>query len=142
MQIARVSITLTLVAVTDLHDELAVLSELEQLVIGNRLEPGQTIGGAIISANPYEALVVDMDAVLALRPFVAITRSTPSFDVVACRVEHDHRWRSIGRLLRLECPRTVQDPDVILRINRNTRGVSQLPFGRHLRPRTIHFEDG
>src|SRR5207302_885831 len=77
MQILRVGIALTLIAMANLHDELAVLRKLQELVIGNRLESWQAIGGARISADPDEALVVDMDAVLTLGPFVAVAVAAP-----------------------------------------------------------------
>ena len=41
VHIPRVGVALALIAAADLHDELAVLRELQELVIRNRLEPGQ-----------------------------------------------------------------------------------------------------
>ena len=72
VQIPRVGIALALIAAADLHDELAVLREFQELVIRNRLEARQAVGGTVVSAEPHEAFVVDMDAVLAFGPFIAI----------------------------------------------------------------------
>src|SRR5207253_9653343 len=105
-----------------------------------RLESGQAICRARVSAEPYEALRIDVDAVLALRPFIAIARPAPRLDVIACGIEHDHRWSSHGFLLWFECSRPVQDPNIVLCIDRNARGISELPLGRHLRPPAIHLE--
>src|SRR5579864_509610 len=94
VQIRRVGVALALIAVANLHDELAVLRELQELVVGHRLEPSQAVGGAIISTDPYEPLGVDMDAVLALRPFIALAIPAPGLDVIAGAIEHDDRRRS------------------------------------------------
>ena len=49
----------TLIAAGDLHNQLAVLGELQELVIGNRLESGQAIRRTIVSAEPHKTFVVD-----------------------------------------------------------------------------------
>ena len=82
-----------------------------------------------------------MDAVLSFRPFKAVARPSPGLDVIARCVEHDHRRRGLTRVRWLKRPRPVQDPDIVFRIDRNARGISELPLGRHLRPRVIHLED-
>src|SRR5579864_2689866 len=140
MQILRVGIALALITAANLHDKLAVLRELQELVIGKRLDSWQAIRGAIVTAKPYETLVVDIDAVLALRPFITLAIAAPGLDVIARAIEHDHRRRSHRRLLRLERPRPVKDPDIIPCINRNARGISELPLGGHLGPCMIHLE--
>ncbi len=78
MQIRGIGIALALIAVADLHDELAVLREFQQLVVGDRPQPRQAICRAGIAAQPDEALVVDGNAVLALRPLIALLRRRPS----------------------------------------------------------------
>jgi hypothetical protein len=140
VQILCVSIPLALVTLTDLHDEFAVLRELQDLIICNALEPGQAIRGTVVSADPYEALVVEMDAVLAFGPFVTIARAAPGLDEVARRVEDHYRRRGQGGCVRLESPRAVQEPDMILRIDGEAGGISEFPFRRHLRPGAIHVE--
>ena len=65
MQVRGVGVTLALVALADLHDELAVERELQQCVVGHRLQARDARGRAVVAADPGEALVVDVDAVLA-----------------------------------------------------------------------------
>jgi len=45
--------------------------EFQDRVVGDRLELLKAIARAIVAAQPDEALGVDIDAVLALRPVVA-----------------------------------------------------------------------
>src|SRR6516165_5306941 len=140
VQVCGVGIALALVAVADLHDELAVLGELQELIVGYRLEARQAVGRAAVAADPDEALVVDMNAVLALRPFVAGAVAAPGLDVVAGLVEHHDGWRCHREVGVLEGARTVQEPDIVLRVDRKARRVAELPFGRHLRPGGIDLE--
>src|SRR4030095_12448976 len=138
--ILRVAVALALDAAADLHHQLTVLRELQQLVIRNRLEAGRLHPGAIVSAQPHEALVVDVDAVLSFDPFITAARPTPGLDEIASRIEHDDRRRSHRGLIGLERPRTVQDPSISRRVDGDTRHVSELPVCRHLRPRGIYFK--
>ena len=82
--------------------------ELQHLVVGDRLEPGQAVGGTVVAGDPHEALVVDMNAVLAFGPFIAAARSAPGLDEIARGVEHHHRRRGHGGFLGLERSRPVQ----------------------------------
>jgi hypothetical protein len=50
VHVLGVGIALALVAAADLQHELAVLGELQQLVIGNQLEAGKLKAWAIVSA--------------------------------------------------------------------------------------------
>jgi hypothetical protein len=100
VQILGVGVAFALVAMADLHHELAVLREFQELVVRNRLESGQAITRTIVSAKLYETLVIDVNTVLALRPFIATAISAPSLDVIAGRVEDYHRRRSHGLPLR------------------------------------------
>ena len=140
VEIRRVGITLALVAATDLHDELTVLRELQQLVIGNRPHSGQTIRRTIDSAEPDEALVINMEAVFPFGPLIAVARTAPGLDVIACRIEHDDRRCSHPGLIGRECPRAVQDPYVVLCIDGNAGWISEFPFCRHRRPRAVYLE--
>jgi hypothetical protein len=118
MQVGGIGVALALVAVTDLQHELAVLRELQQLVVGDRLQARQAVRGAAVPAQPHEALVVDMNAVLAFGPLEAAAGAAPGLDVVAGRVEdHDGRRRH-GGLLGLEGARPMQEPDIVLGIDR------------------------
>src|SRR6267154_2644088 len=121
MQIPRVGIAVALVAMSDLHHELAVLSELQQLVVRDRLESRQAVAGTAVSSDPHEALIVDMDAVFPLGPFKAVARSAPGLDEIASRIEdHDRRRRHRG-LLRPERPRAAEKPNIILRVDGEAR---------------------
>ena len=44
MDVGRVGVPLALVAVADLHDELAVLRELQDLIVGDRLQVRDAVG--------------------------------------------------------------------------------------------------
>src|SRR5262249_42901821 len=87
--------------------QLAVLRELQQLVICNRLEAGKLEPGAIVSTQPHEALVVDVDAVLPFDPFVTGDRPSPRLDEIPLRIEHDDRRCSHRGLIGLERSRSV-----------------------------------
>ena len=140
MQIPGVRVAFALIAMADLQNQLAVLRELQELIVRYRFEARQPIRWAGISAEPHEALVVDVNPVLSFGPFVSIAGAAPGFDVIPCCVENDYGRRSHFRLLRLERPRTVQQPDVVLGIDCKARGIAELPLRRHLRPRAIHFK--
>src|SRR5262249_51892657 len=109
-------------------------------VIRDRLEPGEAGRRTIVSSDPHEALMVDMDAVLALGPVISAARATPSLDEVARRIEYHDRRRSLGGVFGLECPRTVQEPYTVLSIYGEARRISELPLRRHLRPRRVNLE--
>ncbi|TMG76439.1 MAG: alpha/beta hydrolase, partial [Betaproteobacteria bacterium] len=140
VQVLRVGVALALRAAADLHHEPAVLREFQQLVVPDGLQPGELSPGAIVAAQPDVALVVDMDAVLSFGPFVAARRSAPRLDEVARSIEHDDRRRGHRCLIGRQRARTVQHPDVALRIDGDAGGISQLPLWRHLRPGGIHLE--
>src|SRR5262249_54533619 len=65
-EVLEVVAALVAAEVADLHQELAVIGELED--VGILLT---------IAADPHIALVVDMDAVVRLRPLVTLARSAP-----------------------------------------------------------------
>ena len=50
----------------DLHHECAGLRELEQLIVGQRFEPGQVSQRAVVAANPDVALVVHVNAIFSV----------------------------------------------------------------------------
>src|SRR6266446_30670 len=140
MKVRRVGIAFALVAVANLHDELAVLGELQQLVIGHRLETLEVVAGAIVAAEPHEALIVDIDAMLALGPFIALALAAPSLDEIAVNVEHHHGRRRLLEVLALERARPVDEPDIDLRVRGEARHIADLPLRRHLGPILLHFE--
>jgi hypothetical protein len=140
VHVLGVGVALALIAVADLHDELAVLGELQQLVVGHRLEILEVVAGTIIAAEPHEALVVDINAVLALRPFIALALAAPGLDEVAVDVEHHHGRRRLLEVLALEGARAVDEPDIALCVRGEARHIADLPLRRHLGPILLHFE--
>src|SRR3989442_1085477 len=135
-----VRITLVLIAVADLHHELTVLCELQDLIVGHSLQARQPVSRTIISADPDEAFVVDMDSVLAFGPFIAVTGAAPGLDIGSCCIEHDHRRRGLRFILGLERSRPVQDPDIVLGIDRGARSITEFPLRLHFGPRAIDFK--
>src|SRR5262245_51789041 len=55
--VAGVDVALALVAVADLHHELAILRELQDLIVCDGLESRQSVRRAVVSAEPYESFV-------------------------------------------------------------------------------------
>src|SRR5262249_23563978 len=90
--------------------------------------------------QPHEALMVDMDAVLALGPVISAARPAPSLDEVAGSIEHDDRGRSLPGVFGLERARTVQEPDIVLRVDGEARRISELELRRQLRPGGMDLE--
>src|SRR5262249_30398946 len=138
--IDRVGIPLAWVAFADLQHEFAIGRELQVRVMGDRLEPGEAGGRTIVPAHPHEALVVDMDAVLALGPVISAARPAPSLDEVAGGIEHDNRGRRLPGVFGLERARTVQQPDIVLRVDGEAGCISELELRWQLRPRRIDLE--
>src|SRR5258706_3055239 len=80
----------------DLQQELALLRELEDLVVL-----------VAVARDPDVAFRVDHDAVLALRPFVAGARAAPAAQVLAARVELGHRRQRLAAAVRHRLARLV-----------------------------------
>ncbi len=140
MHVARVSVAFARVALTDAHRQLAIGSELEDLIVVDGLQAGDAVGWAVVASDPNEAFGVHVDAVLSLRPLRTDVLGAPRLDELASRVEHDHGRRRC--LSGLDRPRPMQEPYVVFVIDRETRGVAEFPLRRHLRPRLVHFEFG
>ena len=126
----------------DLHQELAVLGELEQVRVL-----------LAVAADPDVALVVDVDAVVGLRPFVARSGAAPGAHQVALGIEHEHRRRGSTALGngRIELSATLvvmqpagaamDDPDVVLLVDPDADGPAEQPVvGQRLRPQRIDLE--
>src|SRR5207248_3495126 len=117
-----------------------------------RLSAASRRRSAAVPANPDVAFVVDGDAVIRVGPVVALARSTPVADQVAGGVELENRRRRSaalrgrrrGRgvdLAGLEGSRAMDDPHVILCVDRNADRLTENPFVRQrLRPQRIDFE--
>src|SRR2546425_3811523 len=63
----------------DLHQELAVLREFQDLIVVIK----RAVFAPAVAADPHIALVIDGDAVVRIRPIVALARAAPVADEVA-----------------------------------------------------------
>ena len=128
----------------ELHEELAVLGELQNLRVVTA-----------VAADPDVPLVVDRDAVVRLGPLVALAGAAPGVQQVAGLIElEDRRRRNAALLRRLRIGRrahlrplvqghaaAVDDPDVILRIDRHADRRAEQPVVRQrLRPHRIDLK--
>ena len=143
-EVLQVVAALVAAEMADLHDELAVIGELED--VGILLA---------VAADPDIALVVHMDAVVRLRPLVAGARTAPRPQQRAVRiVDQDRRSGAAAiRDRRIElgaalvvmqaAGAAMDDPDVIEFVDPDADGPAQQPVvGQRLRPQRIDFEDG
>ena len=121
--------------------ELAVLRELQDVAVVR----------AAVAANPDEALVVDVEAVVGRRPRVTRTAlPAPAAEQGAVRVELENRRRDLAALARLLVDRAfdfvehvgaMHDPHVILGINPETDRLALVhAVGQRLRERRIDLE--
>ena len=140
MQVRGVGVAFALVALADLQDELAVGVNFRSASSATGFRPADAGGRALVAADPGEALVVDVDAVLALGPLVAVARAAPGLDEIPGGIEHHDRRRSLGGVLGLQRARTVQHVDVVLRVDGDAGGVAEFPLRRHLGPGRIDRE--
>src|SRR6202007_1036770 len=76
-----------LVGMPDLHQELAVLRELQNLVVVIQ----SLLLAPAVPADPDVALVIYGDSVIRIRPVVAFSRAAPVADEVAGLVEFQNR---------------------------------------------------
>src|SRR4029079_7878361 len=70
-EVLRVRVGLLLTALTDLHDELAGFSELQDLVV------------IAIATDPDKTFRIDIDSMLRLGPVITSSRPAPALDKVA-----------------------------------------------------------
>src|SRR5580700_7195819 len=134
---------MALAGFADLHHELAVHGEFEELAI-------------LVAAagEPDEVVAVDIDAVLDFRPLVALARAAPALHQVAGLVEHQDRrsggtalghGRVLlgGALARSERVRPLDHPDAIEPVHRDARDLPEDPVIRkRLRPQRVDLELG
>src|SRR5207249_9778953 len=99
--------------------------------------------GAAVATEPDEAARVGVDAVLGLRPVVALARAAPGLDEVARLVEFEHRRRghAFVALVFAHAGRALQDPGMALRVDRYARDLAPDPLARQLWPRGIRSEE-
>ena len=132
----------------DLHQELAVLREFQDLIVVIK----RAVFAPAVAADPHIALVIDGDAVVRIRPIVALARAAPVADEVALLVELQN-GRSRNAALRsgwlgggvdfhrLVGVRAVNNPDVVLGIHGDPDGHALNPMvGKRLGPQRIDFE--
>jgi hypothetical protein len=123
----------------DLEQELARRRELEQI--------GVLVA---VAADPDVVLAVDVDAVLDVRPVVALAGSAPRLEKVAVEIELQDRRRRLATVRGLVAQVVVvlvsrtgpmDHPDAIVRIHRDARHLSQEPVvGEMLRPVRVGLE--
>ena len=122
----------------DLHHELAVEGEFQKHVV--------VVG---VAADPDKAALVDLDAVLAADPFVAVTGSAPGAQQIAVGVEFQDRWRrhAAFRARRVQRDalfvlgqrsRALDHPDMSLPVDGNAADLTHDPVvGQLFRPGRI-----
>src|SRR6185437_2131442 len=125
----------------DLQHEFSVLGKFQHLAVV-----------VAIAAEPDEALVIDIDAMLVLEPVIALARATPGAQHVPFLVKFDHRrrrhaafgawWNERRRLFIIgERARALDDPDVVLRIDRYACSLPHDPVvGERFGPRSVDLE--
>ena len=97
-EVLRVRVGLLLTALTDLHDELAGLGELQDLVI------------VAVAPDPDKAFRIDINSMLRFRPVITRPRAAPSLDEVAFSIEFQHWRRGLRLLFRAQRVRPLQHP--------------------------------
>ena len=138
MDVHRVRIAGALAALADLHDELPVLRELQDHVVGAAAR--RRLGPAAVAADPDESLRIDRDAVLALGPVESRTVAAPAAQQLSRRVELEDRRRGVRALLGWNRSRTMEDPDVIAGIDSNRRDLTEHPVIRDRGPLRVELE--
>src|SRR6266508_3151402 len=108
-EILRIVAAAVLALMTELREELAVLSELQDVGVVRA-----------VAADPDIAFVIYGDPVVRLRPFVALSRTTPVPDQIAGLIEFEN-WRGLraagagllirGGFIRRERVGPMNDPD-------------------------------
>ena len=78
VNVARIRVAFAAVALADPKRDLAVAGQLQNLIVVERLQPGDAVGRAVVSRDPDETLGIDVDAVLAFRPVGAGVFSRPT----------------------------------------------------------------
>ena len=134
IHVLRVGVASALAATSDLHNELAVLRELEQVMVAIRLVP----------RDPDVPVMRGKDPVLRARPLVTeVSRPAPGLDDVARWIDFPYGRRgNVGRPLGFRGARAVQNPHVILCVDMHIGYLPQDPIVRRLQPRWVDLEYG
>jgi hypothetical protein len=98
VEVLCVGVRLGVTRLANLHDELTVSRELENLILFT------------VAANPDETVRIDVNAMLVLRPVIAVRGSAPALDEVALRVELQHGRRGPCQLFVAQRARPLQHP--------------------------------
>ena len=134
---------MALAGLADLHHELAVHGEFEELAVL-----------LAVAGEPDEIVAVDVDAVLALGPLVALAGAAPALQQVAGLVEHQHRRSGDaalghgrillgGALARRQRARPLDHPDAVEPVDRDAGDLPEDPVVRQrLRPQRVDLELG
>ena len=125
----------------DLHQKFSALAKLQNLCV--------TLA---ITTDPDIAFVIDGNAMVGDRPLVAFSFTAPVANEVAPLIELQNGWsRETARGGRWICQRVsfllrkrfgpMNDPDVVLSINRDANGRTDAPMVRQwLRPQRVHLK--
>ncbi len=135
VNVYRVDVAAACPTLADLHDELAVVGELQNHVVGATVRSHAR--PAAVAADPYESLPIDPDAVLALGPVVAVARAAPALDQCSVAIELEHWGRGTVPLFLGDGAWPVQHPDMPVRRGRDRRDLAEHPVIRHVRPAGI-----
>jgi len=125
----------------DLQNEFSGTRELQVLAVK-----------VAVSANPRKARRIDADAMLVLWPLIAVAWAAPSLEQISFAIKFHHRrsrpaafggrWIERQRLLIIrKRAGTLNDPDMVLRIDRNARCLAHYPVvGQRLGPGGVDLE--
>src|SRR5262249_3477282 len=92
------------------------------------------------AAEPNKPFGIGVDAVLDLRPVVALPRPAPGLDKVSGLIELQHRRRRLAFLVCSYRARPLQDPRVAAVIDRHARYLAPDPLARQLGTVRIDLE--
>src|SRR5207302_9629624 len=119
----------------DLHQELAVLREFQNLIVAK----APRVFAFAVAADPHVAFVIYEDPMIRIWPVVAFAGAAPVADEVALFIELENRRSGHaalrgGRLRRsvdfhrLVSILAVHNPDVVLSIHRHSDGRALDPM--------------
>src|SRR5262249_55091789 len=157
---------------SDLHQQFSILRELHDHTVVEEaqraaglafigrlpLNLSAAAGGLVwrrataIASDPDVAFVIDSDAMVGLRPFVALAFAAPVSNEITGLIEFQNRRcrQAAGRARRIggrinflwfQGALPMDDPYMVLRIGRNSNRVAEEPMVRQwLRPQRIDFK--